>query len=362
MTTPNKSFWAKKNILLTGHTGFKGGWLSFWLKEMNANVIGIALPPETSQSFFSSVQIENTVLHYIHDIRDFDSIYSVFQKYQPEIVIHMAAQAFVRDSYENPLETYQTNVLGTVNILEASRKTPSVKVILNITSDKCYENQEWCWGYREIDRLGGYDPYSNSKACAELVTSAYRSSYFDRNSNIALASARAGNVFGGGDWAKDRLIPNIIESIFEQKELIIRFPNSTRPWQHVLEPLNGYLLLAEKMYESPQDFNEAWNFGPNEEDSLTVMEVLKSINFCLSENIDWKISATEHKHEAKNLKLDCSKTKFQLKWKPRWSLQESIKYTIDWYRAYYQKCDMRIITSNQIQEFIRTKHDKSKSN
>ena len=267
----NPAFWKGKRILLTGHTGFKGSWLSLWLQSMGAPVVGYALAPPTNPSLFEVAEVGRGMTSVIGDIRDLEHLCAVFAEHKPEIVIHMAAQPLVRYSYIEPVETYSTNVMGTVNLLEAVRGTDSVKAVVNVTSDKCYENREWVWNYRENEAMGGYDPYSNSKGCAELVTAAYRNSYFHsekyKEHGVALASGRAGNVIGGGDWAGDRLIPDIMRAITQNLAVNIRNPHAIRPWQHVLEPLSGYLMLAQKLYEEGAAYAEGWNFGPSDEDA-----------------------------------------------------------------------------------------------
>ena len=287
----DKSFWVGKVVLLTGHTGFKGSWLSLWLQSMGANVIGYALPPPTNPSLFISANVANDMTSIAGDMRDFPALLSVVEKYQPEIIIHMAAQSLVRHSYANPVETYSTNVMGTVHLLEAARQADSVRAIINVTSDKCYENREWIWGYRENEAMGGYDPYSNSKGCAELVAAAYRNSYFNPASfadhGVGLASARAGNVIGGGDWAEDRLIPDIMRAITQNKPASIRNPHAIRPWQHVLEPLSGYLMLAEKLWKNGAAFGEAWNFGPNDEDAKPVQWIVEQLTKSWGEGASW---------------------------------------------------------------------------
>lgn len=355
MTCPSPLFWKNKTILITGHTGFKGSWLSLWLTQLGANVIGFALPPPTEPNLFTLANVSSGMTSIIGDIRDFSSLLTLLKNHQPEIIIHMAAQPLVLQSYDEPIETYETNVMGTVHLLEAARQTQSVKAIVNVTTDKCYENKEWHWGYRENDRLGGYDPYSNSKACSELVTSAYRDSYF-RKMNIGLASARAGNVIGGGDWAKDRLIPSIIDSLFNQQPLSIRHPQALRPWQHVLEPLRGYLLLAQKLYEAPDAFAEAWNFGPTEEDIQPVKWIVEYAEKKWakpSSSASWVLDNVLHPHEACYLKLDFSKAKSRLGWKPQWNLGKGLDQTIEWYQAYYSKNNMFNITMGQIIDYMK---------
>jgi CDP-glucose 4,6-dehydratase len=353
----DQSFWADKVVLLTGHTGFKGSWLSLWLQSMGAKVIGYALAAPTNPSLFVAANIAEDMVSVESDIRDFAALSAVFEKYQPEIVIHMAAQPLVRYSYANPIETYSTNVMGTVHLLEAARLTNSVRAIVNVTSDKCYENREWAWGYRENEPMGGYDPYSNSKGCAELVASAYRSSYFNpanfTDHGVSLASARAGNVIGGGDWAEDRLIPDIMRAITQGKPVNIRNPHAIRPWQHVLEPLSGYLILAQKLYEQGSAYAEGWNFGPNDEDAKPVQWIVERLTKSWGEGASWQLDGGDHPHEAHYLKLDCSKAKARLNWQPRWSLDETLGKIVDWQKKYQQGSDMRAVTLEQINLYLK---------
>jgi CDP-glucose 4,6-dehydratase len=292
----------KRRVLITGHTGFKGSWLCLLLHKLGADVYGYALEPPTNPSLFIEANIAELITSYIGDIRDLNKLTKLFQKIQPEIVIHMAAQPLVRESYKNPVETYEINVMGTVNILEACRNTPSVKAIVNVTTDKCYENKEWYWGYRENEPIGGYDPYSNSKGCSELVTSAYRNSYFNPNEyvnhGVAIATARAGNVIGGGDWADDRLIPDFIRAISKGEKVKIRNPNAIRPWQHVLEPLSGYLILAEKLFTQGAPYAQAWNFGPDDNDAQNVEWIISKICAFWGENANFEIESYSQLHEA----------------------------------------------------------------
>ncbi len=345
-------FWAGKTVLLTGHTGFKGSWLSLWLQSMGANVIGYALPPPTHPSLYVAANVASGMTSIEGDIRDFSAFSNVLAKYQPEIVIHMAAQSLVRASYAKPVETYSTNVMGTVHLLEAARQADSVRAIIIVTSDKCYENREWVWGYRENEAMGGYDPYSNSKGCAELATSAYRNSYFNpkrfAEHGVALASVRAGNVIGGGDWAEDRLIPDIMRAIVQDKPVQIRNPDAVRPWQHVLEPLSGYLMLAKRLWEDGATYSDAWNFGPNDEDTKPVSWIVDHLTKAWGEGARWVLDGREHPHEAHYLKLDCSKAKSCLGWQPRWHLEEALNAIIDWHHAYQAGKDMREITQRQI--------------
>ncbi|MEY4592328.1 MAG: hypothetical protein RIR18_1223 [Pseudomonadota bacterium] len=339
-------FWAGKRVFVTGHTGFKGGWLCLWLQNLGATVTGFALPPPTTPSMFEIAGVAQGMTSLIGDIRDASAIEQAMMHAQPEIVIHMAAQPLVRYSYENPVETYSTNVMGLVHVLEAVRKTPSIKAMVNVTTDKCYENREWDWGYRENEALGGYDPYSSSKGCAELVSAAYRQSY-----RLPLATARAGNVIGGGDWADDRLIPDILRSIEAGQPINLRNPHAIRPWQHVLEPLSGYLLLAEKLYQHGPTFAEAWNFGPRDEDAKPVQWIVENLTAMWGDGAHWKLDSTSHPHEAHYLKLDCSKAKAQLGWKPQWNLSRTLENVVAWHQQYLAKSDMRAVTLQQIQTY-----------
>lgn len=348
-------FWAGKTVLVTGHTGFKGSWLSLWLQSLRSKVIGYALPPPTNPSLFEVANVANGLTSITADLRDFSPLLEVMRQYQPEIIIHMAAQSLVRHSYINPIETYSTNVMGTVHVLEAARQTGSVKVLINVTSDKCYENQEWHWGYRENEKLGGFDPYSNSKACAELVTAAYRNSYFSAAEHaphgIALASARAGNVIGGGDWAEDRLIPDIMRAILNGKPVLLRHPHAVRPWQHVLEPLGGYLLLAQELWKHGPLFAEAWNFGPDEQDAKPVSWIAGRLTEMWGTDTTWLLDSVKQMHEAHYLKLDCSKAKARLGWQPKWNLSQALEAIVAWYRAYQAQENMRDIMLKQITIF-----------
>ncbi|OIQ75748.1 CDP-glucose 4,6-dehydratase [mine drainage metagenome] len=351
----NAAFWEGKRVLLTGHTGFKGSWLSLWLQSMGAQVVGYALVPPTNPSLFDVAEVGLGMTSIIGDIRDLERMRAVFAEHRPEIVIHMAAQPLVRYSYIEPVETYSTNVMGTVNLLEAVRSAGSVKAVVNVTSDKCYENREWEWGYRENEAMGGYDPYSNSKGCAELVTAAYRNSYFHpekyKEHGVAIASGRAGNVIGGGDWAEDRLIPDIMRAITEGKPVNIRNPHAIRPWQHVLEPLSGYLVLAQKLYEEGAVYAEGWNFGPNDADAKPVQWIVEKLTEAWGEGASWKLDGGNHPHEAHYLKLDCSKAKARLAWRPRWHLEEALGAIIEWQRAYRDGKNMQELTLDQISAY-----------
>jgi CDP-glucose 4,6-dehydratase len=348
------AFWKGKRIFLTGHTGFKGTWLSIWLLELGAKIKGYSLQPPTEPSLYNLCNMDDLVDSTIGDIRDFEILRQEMQNFKPDIVIHMAAQPLVRESYNNPIDTYSTNVMGTVHILEAVRNTESVKVFLNITTDKCYDNKEWVWGYRENDQLGGYDPYSNSKACSELVTSAYRNSFFQSTTKSeikSIASARAGNVIGGGDWATDRLIPDFFRALLNIEPIMIRNPHAIRPWQHVLEPLSGYLLLCEQMYQNNGQFSQSWNFGPSQSDAQTVEYIVKQLCDKWDNNAGFVIDQNPQPHEAYYLKLDCSKANSELGWFPKWNLDIAIDKIVEWNKRYLQGNDVRTICIQQIVEY-----------
>lgn len=351
----NKKFWKGKKVLVTGHTGFKGSWLCLWLQKLEVEVIGYALSPPTQLNLFEDSDVAKNMKSIIGDVRDLDKLKSTIEKHQPEIVIHMAAQPLVRYSYENPVETYTTNVIGTVNLLEAVRLTNCVKVVINVTSDKCYENREWVWSYRENEAMGGYDPYSSSKGCSELVTSAYVNSYFKNekhsDSDVLVSTARAGNVIGGGDWADDRLIPDLMRAFINNENVSIRNPHSIRPWQHVLEPLHGYMMLVEKLWEDGTSFVGGWNFGPNEDDSREVLWIVKYLAKTWGQGATWSLEKDVKLHEANNLKLDCSKAKTQLGWYPLWDLSTTLSNVAAWYRSYLNKEDIRKVTISQIETF-----------
>lgn len=345
-------FWKNKRVFLTGHTGFKGSWMSMWLQTLGANVVGYSLSPASNPSLFEVACIADGMTSLEADIRNFASVQAALLSHQPDIVIHMAAQALVRYSYRNPVETYHTNVMGTVHILEAVRQVPSVRVVVVVTSDKCYENKEWVWGYRENEALGGYDPYSSSKGCAELVTAAYRQSFFNNaGSSISVASARAGNVIGGGDWAVDRVIPDMIRAVSEQRPMLIRNPGAIRPWQHVLDPLNGYLTLSERLWSSQAEYEGAWNFGPSDQDAKPVSWIVDRITSLWGEGAQWKLDTDKQPHEANNLKLDSSKARIHLGWMPKLNLSETLNWIVDWYKTYMRNQDMRSYTQSQIIKF-----------
>ena len=347
MPVTDPSFWRNRRVFLTGHTGFKGGWLALWLQQLGAKVTGYALKPSTVPSLYRLARVGEGMTSCFGDIRDLSLVKKEMQSATPEVVIHMAAQPLVRASYTDPVATFSSNVIGTVHVLEAVRATPSVRAVLNITSDKCYENQEWPWGYRENDPMGGHDPYSCSKGCVELVTASYYASFLHEQ-GIGLASARAGNVIGGGDWSADRIVPDTVQAFAAGKQVILRNPKATRPWQHVLEPLAGYLLLCQRLYEEPDRFSEGWNFGPYQEDACTVSELVALMAEHWGGNAGWEQDNEAHPHEAYYLKLDCSKAQTQLGWKPVWRVQRAVRETVDWYAQVLKDIDMRAYSLEQI--------------
>ena len=344
----NQEFWQDRSVFITGHTGFKGGWMALWLTKLGAKVYGFSLDAPTNPSFFYETKLESFIERStIGDINDLPSLINAMINAKPSVVIHMAAKSLVRESYITPIDTFTTNVVGTVNVLEAVRKNKTVQAIVNVTTDKCYENKEWVWPYRESDRLGGYDPYSSSKACAEIVVAAYRKSFF-ADTTINLASVRAGNVIGGGDWAVDRLIPDFLRAIKAGDTLRIRSPGAFRPWQHVLEPLSGYLLLAEKLVTGGDQFAEAWNFGPNDRDSRKVSWVVDRLCQKMPD-ARWELEDKSQPHEANFLKLDSTKANTKLKWKPRWNLEKAIDKTVEWHKAWQEQSSMIDISIKQIE-------------
>lgn len=351
----NLNFWRGKRVFLTGHTGFKGSWLALWLQQLGAEVVGYALEAPTQPSLFDAAQVSKDMASIVGDVRDLEHIQRAMAEAQPDIALHLAAQPLVRYSYQHPVETYATNVMGTVNFLEAVRHTPSVRVAVVITSDKCYENREWEWGYRENEAMGGHDPYSNSKGCAELVTAAYRSSFFAPETygihQVAVASVRAGNVIGGGDWALDRLIPDMIKAFHQGQPVMIRNPHAIRPWQHVLEPLSGYLLLAENLWNSGPEFVGGWNFGPHDEDAKPVSWIVERLTALWSNGATWQLDGGSHPHEANYLKLDCSKAKLRLGWEPRLTLADTLEWVVEFYQGYYNGQSARAIADAQIQRY-----------
>ncbi|MDC0098311.1 CDP-glucose 4,6-dehydratase [Flavobacteriaceae bacterium] len=335
------SFWKGKKVFLTGHTGFKGSWLSLWLQNMGALVKGYSLDVNTKPALFIEANVSAEMESEIGDIRNLEQLTKSIVSFSPDILIHMAAQPLVRLSYHEPVDTYTTNVIGTVNVLEAARKCKKLKAIVSVTTDKCYENREWDWGYRESEPMGGHDPYSSSKGCAELVTSAYRRSFFSSEDTASLASARAGNVIGGGDWAEDRLIPDILRAFEKSKPVVIRNPLSTRPWQHVLEPLSGYLVLAQELFLNGDNFAEGWNFGPKDEDCKPVSWILDKMVESWGGNASWSLDKENNPHEAGFLKLDCSKAASRLKWKPKWNLQLTLRSIVEWHQIYSNGGDVK---------------------
>lgn len=349
----NRAFWAGKRVFLTGHTGFKGGWLALWLADMGAEVHGYALPAPTEPNLFSVGEVRRRLVSStVADIRDINTLTQALSTAQPDIVLHLAAQPLVRQSYAEPVETYAVNVLGTVNLLEAVRHTASVKAVVNVTTDKCYENREWVWAYRENEAMGGFDPYSSSKACAELVTAAYRRSFLQAQA-VHIASARAGNVIGGGDWAQDRLLPDFLRAMDAGEVLTIRSPLATRPWQHVLEPLAGYLTLAEKLFNEGERFAEAWNFGPEETDARPVQWIVDAL--CRQvPGARWQSVTAPQPHEANLLKLDSAKAKTSLGWHPRWDLTTALNMTLAWHQAWKKGADMATMSLEQIHAYEYT--------
>ena len=347
----DQAFWQGKRVFLTGHTGFKGSWLSLWLVSLGAEVKGYALNPPTLPSLFNEAEVGKVIDSKIGDIRDQDALHESMFEFNPDILIHIAAQPLVRYSYDAPIETYEVNVIGTAKVLEVARSCSNLKAIVNITTDKCYENDGRSQSYKEDDTMGGYDPYSSSKGCAELVTSAYRRSFL-QDQGVGLASVRAGNAIGGGDWASDRLIPDILRSFEKNEHVVIRNPKATRPWQHVLEPLSGYLILAEKLYKDQNRYAEGWNFGPNEKDIKPVDWILdKMISKWPDSN--WKLDRNSNPHEAGFLKLDISKAKSRLGWSPIWKLEHTLDKIISWQRSWLNEEDMQIVCLAEINEYMR---------
>ena len=352
----NKEFWNGKTVLLTGHTGFKGSWLSIWLEKLGANVIGLSKDVPTTPSLFELSGISNSIHSIIEDVKNFDKVNRIVKDHKPQIVIHMAAQSLVRKSYQDPVDTFSTNIMGTVNLLESVRTSEDTRVFINVTSDKCYANDGTVSTFTEDSPIGGYDPYSSSKGCSELVTAAYRNSFFNLGSfdkhNLSLSSVRAGNVIGGGDWAQDRLIPDIIRGVSNQMPVNIRNPNSVRPWQFVLDPLQGYISLAENMWNDGKQFAGSWNFGPDEDDCKPVKWILEKISSQWSEKLIWNDDIKDNPHEANLLRLDCKKAKEKLGWNSRLNLEKSLSWTVDWYKEYFRGSNMREFTKRQIEEYM----------
>ena len=347
------AFWRGKRVFVTGHTGFKGAWLSLWLHKLGARLSGYSLPPATQPSLFEAAKVESLVPTTYGDIRDPERLTTAVRHAEPDVVLHLAAQALVRRSYSDPVETYATNVMGTVHLLEAVRACPSVRATIVVTSDKCYENREWLWAYRENEPMGGFDPYSSSKGCAELVTAAYRRSFFGQKDSLkrvpALASVRAGNIIGGGDWAEDRLIPDLTRAAFAHTPALIRNPGAIRPWQHVLGPAHGYLLLAQKLWENGADFAEAWNFGPADDESRPVAWVADKFSEFWRDGASWRAGdGSAQPHEAQYLRLDSSKARSRLGWQPRWNIEHGLRRTIEWHLAHNKGVDMRRFSLNEI--------------
>ena len=349
----DRNFWAKRKVFITGHTGFKGAWLCMWLHKLGAQVKGYSLEPPTNPSLFCEARVGELMISDIGDIRDLEKLTKSIQEFKPDILIHMAAQSLVRYSYDAPVETYAVNVLGTVNVLEAAKTCSSIKSVVNVTTDKCYENKEWIWSYRENEPMGGHDPYSGSKGCAELVTASYRKSFFEEK-GVGLASARAGNVIGGGDWALDRLMPDILRAFEKERPVVIRSPNAVRPWQHVLEPLGGYMKLAQALYENPLEFADGWNFGPNEHDAKPVSWIIDEMVGSW-QGASWQLDQSgTNPHEANYLKLDISKAKQNLSWQPIWSLSRTLSHIVTWHKAWLSGLDMQEKSINEISKYMQS--------
>jgi CDP-glucose 4,6-dehydratase len=356
------TFWRNRNVFVTGHTGFKGTWLSLWLHALGASVTGYSLNPPTQPNLFELCRMDELITSHIADIRNPELLSAALSDAAPDIVFHMAAQPHVRESYKNPAETFEINIMGTVHLLDAVRKASQkgipIRAVINITTDKCYDNREWPWGYRETDPLGGHDPYSSSKACSELITASYRDALFNPKEyaihQVSIATVRAGNVIGGGDWAKDRLIPDCIRALIKGEQVKIRYPESIRPWQHVLEPLHGYLLLAQKLAEWGPPFAQGWNFGPNDHNMKPVMWVVKRICEIWGGDAAYQIEKGAHPHEARYLKLDCSKAKQDLGWHPQWNLDTALTKIVEWMKAYQEQSEIRVICLNQIRDYMET--------
>jgi CDP-glucose 4,6-dehydratase len=349
----NRDFWRGKRVFLTGHTGFKGGWLALWLADMGVEVYGYALPPPTSPNLFTACELASRLTtSTIADIRDASALTHAMREASPDIVFHLAAQPLVRYSYSAPVETYEVNVMGTVNLLEAVRHAPGIRAVVNVTSDKCYENREWVWPYRENEAMGGFDPYSSSKGCSELVTAAYRNSFLE-HAGIHLASARAGNVIGGGDWSADRLVPDFLRALDASQTLMIRSPHAIRPWQHVLEPLSGYLMLAEKLYTHGPGFAEAWNFGPDDMDARSVQWIVETLCSQIL-GAKWECEMIPHPHEAHTLRLESSKARTRLGWHPRWNLSAALGRTLEWHQRWKNGQDVANLCLQQIHAYEKT--------
>ena len=353
VVTAARDFWRDRRVLVTGHTGFKGAWLSLWLGRLGARVTGFALPSTTSPNLFTLAAIERRIDSQLGDVRDLSAVDAVMARSRAEVVFHLAAQALVRRSYVDPVGTYAVNVMGTAHVLDAARRASGLRAIVVVTSDKCYENREWWWPYREGEAMGGHDPYSSSKGCAELVTAAWRRSFFlsDGAAPVGLGSARAGNVIGGGDWAEDRLVPDCMRAFSSGEPAVLRRPAAVRPWQHVLEPLSGYLTLAERLASDPRAFGEAWNFGPATDEARPVAWVVDRLSRFWGDGARWERDPGTHPHEAGLLQVDASKARARLGWTPRLSLEEGLRWTVDWYRRFGAGEDAAALTLDQIQRF-----------
>ena len=354
---PDPQFWRGKRVLVTGHTGFKGSWLSLWLQALGADVLGFALPPPTEPSMFADAHVATGMSSREGDTRSAEDVRQALRDHEPEIVLHLASQSLVRQSYDDPVDTYTTNVLGALNVLMAIKTESAARAVVIVTSDKCYENREWYWGYREHERLGGHDPYSSSKACVEIMTSSLRHSFFSAEGGVAIATARAGNVIGGGDWSADRLLPDVMRALIANEAPQIRSPAATRPWQHVLEPLCGYLVLAESLYQAA-DFAEAWNFGPAAEDAKPVGWIVERITALWGATSEWQLQSGNHPYESTFLKLDASKAHARLGWQPRLPIWTALEWLVDWYRGYSHGADVRTIADAQIREYSEIEPDR----
>jgi CDP-glucose 4,6-dehydratase len=353
----DRGFWTGRRVFLSGHTGFKGAWMALLLRYLGAKVFGFALPPENREGLFTVVGLEHELVHREGDLRDLTAVEAAMAEAKPEVVIHMAAQSLVRRSYGDPVGTFATNTLGTVHVLESVRRTPSVKAVVIVTSDKCYENRGWVWGYRETDSLGGHDPYSSSKGCAELVVQSYRRSFFHTPESPRIASARAGNVIGGGDWAEDRIVPDAMRAFMRGVSLKVRNSGAVRPWQHVLDPVVAYLVLVERLWAGEDGVAEAWNFGPATSGHVSVGAIAEALARLWGLGAHWEEYGDEPLHEAPYLALDCGKALTKLGWRPLLELEDALKLTVDWYRAFQNNADMRGITLAQIEQTIHTRLD-----
>lgn len=351
-----RDFWRGRRVFLTGHTGFKGAWMALILRHLGAVAYGYALPTDDDRSIFDAAGVVNDIDHSIGDVRDLRQMHGALARAEPEIVIHMAAQSLVRRSYAEPVDTYAVNVMGTVNLLEAIRHVSSIKAALIVTSDKCYDNAGWVWGYRENERFGGHDPYSNSKGCAELVTDAYRRSFFHTPGSTAIASCRAGNVVGGGDWSADRLVPDAMRAFGDRKPLRIRNPAAVRPWQHVIDPVLAYLELAERLTQQGPAFAEGWNFGPASTSEVPVSRIVDGLVSLWGDGARWELDGNEHPHEANFLKLDCSKAAARIGWRPLIDLEETLQLTVEWYKAAQNQRNLRTLSLEQIEYSLAIPH------